>query len=241
MIHYHHIDGGMSKQEKSSFLLGRHGLASFVYQDCLSIALEMCQSIVLDNGAFTVWKQGGKVDVEGFTKWVEHLHKHPAFDWALIPDVIDGDDADNDAMLNDWPVHLPGVPIWHMHEDISRLERLFNSYRVVALGSSGQWPNPGTESWWIRMGQALDYVCDENGRPPCKLHGLRMLDPRIFTKLPLSSADSINAVRRSNQSDRFGYYAPPTPSGRSMVVADRIESFSSASVWERCNQLVMDL
>lgn len=229
----------MSKQEKERFLLGRHGLISYVYQDCMDIAYRVCQSVVLDNGAFTAWKQGGEVDTEGFTRWVERWHKHPSTDWALIPDVIEGSEEDNDALIRDWPSHLPGVPVWHMHEDISRLERLCASWRIVSLGSSGAWPEPGKGQWWQRMEQAMDAICDEYGRPPCKLHGLRMLNPDIFTRLPLSSADSINAVRRSNQIDRFGYYIPPTPSGRSLVVADRIESYSSAPVWERRNQIDM--
>ena len=237
MIHYHHIDGGMSKMDKSRFLTGKHGLVSFVYQSCLSIALEMCQTLVLDNGAFTVWKQGEALDVEGFTRWTESLYKHPSIDWALIPDSIEGSEADNDALLNDWPAHLPGVPVWHMHEDISRLERLCQNYRLVAIGSSGAWPNPGTATWWDRIGEALDYICDEEGRPPCKLHGLRMLDPRIFQHLPLASADSINAVRRSNHVARFGTYTPVTPAERSLVVANRIESYNSAPVWTRKNQL----
>lgn len=237
MIHYHHIDGGMSKAGKARFLQGRHGLVSFVYQNCLGIALEMCQTFVLDNGAFTVWKQGGELDIPGFTRWAEDLHKHPAMDWALIPDSIDGDEADNDALLRDWPGHLPGVPVWHMHEDIARLERLCGDYRIVALGSSGAWPNPGTDSWWARMGEAMDTICDAQGRPPCKLHGLRMLDPNIFIKLPLASADSINAVRRSNQVERFGYYVPATAEERSIVVANRIESHSSAAVWVSPGQL----
>jgi hypothetical protein len=77
----------------------------------------------------------------------------------------------------------------------------------------------------------MNAVCDEQGRPPARLHGLRMLDPAIFTKLPLSSADSTNAAVNCGSLDRFGMYVPVTASQRAAVVADRIEAHPSAAVW----------
>lgn len=237
MIHYHHVDGGMSHIDKSRFLMGRHGLVSYQYRNQEGVAFEVCQSVVLDSGAYTAWKQGGSVDVEGFIEWCYTWYKHPGFDWALIPDVITGSESDNDALLAEWPSDIRGVPVWHMHESIGRLERLCNSYPVVALGSSGKWAEPGRADWWARMSLAMDEICDEEGRPPCRLHGLRMLDPEIFKRLPLSSADSMNAVRRGNDLMRFGMYIPPTAAQRSEIVASRVERFNSAPVWQRSPQL----
>ncbi len=145
--------------------------------------------------------------------------------------MIDGDEAENDAMLADWPREIRGVPVWHMHESIDRLLRLAESWTTVALGSSGQWRSPGTAAWWQRMGAAMNALCDERGRPPCRLHGLRMLDPAIFSRLPLSSADSTNAAVNSGSLDRFGMYLPPTTAQRAAVIAERIEAHNSAAVW----------
>lgn len=236
MLHYHHIDGGMSKADKVRFLTGRHGLASYVYKGDIAEAFALCQSVILDNGAFTIWRQGGTLDPSGYVEWCYQWHRHPGFDWALIPDVIDGNEAENDALLAEWPRDIRGVPVWHMHESIDRLERLCCDFETVALGSSGVWSEPGTAAWWVRIGQAMDAVCDDEGRPLVRLHGLRMLDPMIFTRLPLASADSMSAVRRANDVRRFGMYPPPTPAGRSVVVADRIEHFNSAPAWSRLNQ-----
>ena len=58
-----------------------------------------------------------------------------------------------------------------------------------------------------------------------------MLDPAIFTKLPLASADSTNAAVNSGSLDRFGMYLPPTAAQRAAVIAERIESHNSAPVW----------
>lgn len=228
MIHYHGTPFGGKTHEAAAFLSGRHSLVPFSRHDDIAVVAECCQSFVLDNGAFTVWKQGGQLDVAGYISWVREWHRHPGFDWALIPDVIDGSEAENDAMLEVWPVDLQGVPVWHMHESIKRLHRLATNYRTVALGSSGEYSSPGTGKWWARMQLAMRAVCDSSGRPFCKLHGLRMLDPQIFQHLPLSSADSTNAAVNAGSLSRFGMYLPPTRAQRAQVIAARIESFNSA-------------
>lgn len=231
MIHYHGTPVSGPAGEAARFLQGRHGLVSYAYQADMEIVAEVCQSFVLDNGAFTVWRQGGQLDVPGYIRWCERWHRHPGFDWALIPDIIDGDEQANDDMLALWPNHIRGVPVWHMHESLDRLVRLATFWPVVALGSSGQWDTPGTTAWWDRMGLAMDAICDEHGRPPCRLHGLRMLAPDVFTKLPLSSADSTNAAVNAGSISRFGMYPAPAAGTRAAVIADRIEIHNSAPCW----------
>lgn len=233
MKHIHGSPGGGTRKDQAEFWPGRDALVPFPRQDDLGIIAATARSMVFDNGAFSAWTRGEPMDVQGYTRWVEEWHRHPVFEWALIPDVIDGSESDNDAMLRDWPAHLPGVPVWHMHEGLGRLERLCKEWRTVALGSSGQWRSPGTSSWWQRMAEAMDVACDEHGRPKAKLHGLRMLDPAIFGKLPLSSADSTNAAVNSGSLDRFGMYLPRTAGQRMAVIADRIEAHPSAPIWTR--------
>lgn len=233
MIHYHGTPIGGTRQDVARFLVGRHALVPFPRQDDLGAVAEFCQSFVFDNGAWSVFKREEQLDVDGFTRWVEEWHKHPGFDWALIPDVIDGTEDDNDAMLRDWPEHLRvvGVPVWHLHEPVERLARLCREWRTVALGSSGQWRTPGTSAWWHRMSEAMAAACDEQGRPMARLHGLRMLDPDVFRRLPLASADSTNAGVNAGSLSRFGMYQPATGAQRAAVIADRIERFNSSEVW----------
>jgi hypothetical protein len=59
-----------------------------------------------------------------------------------------------------------------------------------------------------------------------------MLDPAIFSKLPLSSADSTNAAVNCGSLSRFGSYLPPTATQRAAVIAERIESQNSAALWD---------
>lgn len=241
MIHYHGTPIGGARQDAARLLVGRHALVPFPRQDDMGIVAEACQSFVFDNGAFTVWKQGGTLDVDGYTRWADDWHRHPGFDWALIPDVIDGDEDANDRLLEQWPSHLPGVPVWHLHESVERLARLASQWRTVALGSSGQWATPGTAAWWKRMSEAMAAICDDKGRPLCRLHGLRMLDPAVFSRLPLASADSTNAAVNGGSVSRFGMYVPPTAGQRAQVIADRIEQHNSAHLWAPETQIEMQL
>lgn len=241
MIHYHGTPLGGPRQDAVRFLTGRHALVSFAYPDDLGVVAECCQSFVLDNGAFTAWKQGRPMDFDGYISWVWEWCRHPGLDWALIPDVIDGDDSENDKLLKKWPRSLPGVPVWHLHESVARFQWLAREYRTVALGSSGEFASVGTKQWWDRMGKAMSAICDERGRPMCKLHGLRMLDPEVFSRLPLASADSTNAAVNSGSLSRFGMYLPPTVSQRAAVIAERIEAHNSSPIFVRRDQQELTL
>ena len=208
----------------------------------MAIVAEACQSFVLDNGAFSFWKQGnGDMGPDTVKKVIEFYNcwsNHPGCDWVLIPDVIEGNEYDNDLLLDSFPDDLNGVPIWHLHESLERLRRLANSYRVVALGSSGSYACPGNDRWWGRMRDVMRTICDNEGKPICKIHGLRMMATDIFTKIPFSSVDSTYAGRTASYDSRFGKNAPLEKWQRADVIASRIESFNSASHWDKKQNLI---
>jgi hypothetical protein len=181
----------------------------------------------------------GDIDFCAYHSWVQELAGHPNLDWALIPDKIDGSQQDNMDLVKRWlrtGSKVEGVPVWHLHESLDWLEYLVEHFRTIALGSSGEWNTPGINRWWARIAEAMDVICDSGGRPKCRLHGLRMLDPNIFSKIPLSSADSTNAAVNGGSLSRFGIYTPPTAAQRAAVIAERIESHNSAHIWERVEQ-----
>ena len=217
-------------------LSGRHAFVSFSCVDQLDIALEVCQSFALDNGAFSAWRSGKPVsDWSPYYEWVRELQYHPGFDFAVAPDVIDGDEDANDRLLTDWPIkkHL-SAPVWHMHESIERLVRLASEWPRVAIGSSGEFAVVGDATWWGRMSDAMNAVCfGPHGRPICKLHGLRMLNPEVFGRLPFSSADSTNVGQNVGIDGKWrGTYQPPSKEWRAMVLAERIESFNGSQQWD---------
>lgn len=220
MIHYHGLPMWPMSDMPRAFA-ARHGMVSFEHPDQIEIATEVCQSVVLDNGAFSAWKSGKKHDFEGYVEWVTKWLKHPAVDWCVIPDIIDGTEGQNDMILHRWFHKLNGVPVYHMHESPR-----------VALGSSGAFATIGTPEWWARMAEMMEVACDADGMPRTKLHGLRMLDPVIFSHLPLSSADSCNIARNVGIDAKWnGPYAPKSKHMRALVMMDRIEAHASAARW----------
>ena len=229
MIHYH---GGPNTPITAAIRCwrARHAFVSFAAPEQMEVAAEFAQSFALDNGAFSAWRAGRPTDWEGYYKWVDEWRKCPGFDFAIIPDVIDGDEDANDNLLEQWPHGRDGgVPVWHLHESIERLVCLCNAWPKVALGSSGQFAVVGSSAWWNRMTEAMNAVCDERGMPSAKLHGLRMLNPDVFRHLPFSSADSTNAAQNIGIDSRWnGTYTPATKETRAIVIAERVEQYNSS-------------
>jgi hypothetical protein len=218
---------------------GGHAFVSFRYPDQLGLVLDVSQSFAVDNGAFSAWKSGKPVtDWSLFYEWVAELHRYPSFDFAVIPDVIDGTEGDNDALLDAWPwrksaPHV-GAPVWHLHESFERLERLAIGWPRICLGSSGDFAQIGTQKWWRRMIEAMNVVCDKSGRPVCKLHGLRMLNPEVFSRFPFSSADSTNIAQNIGIDQAWnGSYLPVNKEARAQVMRERIESRQALTFWDR--------
>jgi hypothetical protein len=235
MIHYHGMPITPATAAVSAVSAG-HGFVSFQHPDQLGVAAEVCQSFAVDNGAFSAWKSGNpRTDWIDFYEWALMCKKMPNCDFAVIPDVIDGTEDDNNELIHQWPLgKFFGAPVWHMHESITRLTWLERTFHRVCIGSSGQFADIGGPDWWGRMAEAMNAVCPD-GYPMCKLHGLRMLDPDVFTKLPFSSADSTNIGRNIGIDNnwRNGNYPPPTKEARAMVMRQRIESHNAAQKWTK--------
>ncbi len=83
------------------------------------------------------------------------------------------------------------------------------------------------------MAHVMAAVCDNQGRPLCKLHGLRMLDPAVFSKFPFASADSTNIAQNVGIDMAWrGTYTPATKEARGAVMRERIESRNSRQTWD---------
>lgn len=230
MIHYHGVPFSGDKINLQS-LSRRHAMVSFSAPHDMAQVAEITQSFTLDNGAFSAWKKGKVLDIDGFMKWASVWVNHPGCDFAIIPDEIEGSEKDNDALLSLAPNKHNWCPVWHLHESIERAERLANEWPRLALGSSGDFSDIGTQKWWDKISEALNAIT-RNGVPFTKLHGLRMLDPRIFSLIPFSSADSTNVGRNIGLDARWsGPYVPSSQYARALVIMDRIENHASASRW----------
>ena len=252
MIHYHGLPI-LPTECANVVIKGGHAFVSVAYPKQLYLETEVCQSFAADNGAFSAWKSGKPIrDWNPYMKWISNISKFPNFDFAVIPDKVDGGEEDNDDLIIMWNEFFTssidqqkGAPVWHLHETLERLEKLICNHTRVCLGSSGDYKTIGTRLWWSRMIQAFKIICGKDNLPKTKIHGLRMLDPKVFTFFPLSSADSTNiAISIGFDSKWQGTYTPMSKMARAMVLRDRVESqagathFSSRAVYS--NQIDID-
>jgi hypothetical protein len=235
MIHYHGLPITPATAAAQAIKAG-HAFVSYRHKDQLGLAITLCSSFAIDNGAFSAWRSGNPVsDWSGYYKWAEECMRVPSCDFAVIPDVIDGDEKANDSLVDEWS--LPswfGAPVWHMHESLERLLSLATRFPRICLGSSGQYSTVGSNDWWVRVSQALNEICDKDGRPMCKLHGLRMLNPKIFSLIPFASADSTNIGRNVGIDAHWskGNYLPTTKEARAFIMRNRIESHNAPATWQ---------
>tara|TARA_Y100000310_G_scaffold336074_1_gene419684 strand:+ start:103 stop:867 length:765 start_codon:yes stop_codon:yes gene_type:complete len=240
MIHYHGVKLSGGRQTQLA-LTRRHAFVSFADPTRMAVCAEICQSVAVDNGAYTAWTEGTPYDVEKYAEFVATWYRHPAFDFYLIPDAIEGGVTENTRLRSVWGRACQGtpglwdlgVPVWHLHEPLELLRDLANAYGRIALGSSGAYAQVGTPEWWGRMGEAMKVVTDDEGRPVTKLHGLRMLDPTIFSWLPFASADSTHVARTIAFDEQWnrGWYEPKSKEMRAAILMERIELHASATRW----------
>lgn len=153
------------------------------------------QSVMLDNGAFSLWRSGKPIDWKAFYAWAAPWLDY-ATTWAVPPDVIEGDEAANDALLLDWPFEKHKArPVWHLHESLARLERLLNDWPAgICFGSSAEYSEVGSEAWHRRIGEAWDRIAQTNAKTPW-IHMLRGLRVCRMGCYPFASCDSTDVAR----------------------------------------------
>lgn len=170
--------------------------------------------------------------------------RHPRLDFCIIPDVIDGSELDNDLQiaawmnwvgwktrqheLSRWHLNEKSCPVWHMHESIERLIRLAKGWARIAIGSSGEFAKIEEHGPWAdRMTEAFSAICID-GQPICKVHGLRMMNAKIFSLFPFSSVDSTNVAQNAS---RKAKQLNVRESTARMLIAERIEPHNSPSTF----------
>nr|WP_229222882.1 hypothetical protein [Enterobacter hormaechei] len=172
---------------------GAGAFVSFVRPDQLEASIKHAAMVGIDNGAFSAWMRGLLIDWNDFYNWLRGFYHNPKVSFFVIPDVVEGGEADNDALINSMPSELrdKAAPVWHLHESLDRLIELCREWPRVCFGSSGQYAVIRTVHWHRRMTEAFELIyCRHSFKTA--IHGLRMLDGRVMGNYPLDSADSTN-------------------------------------------------
>jgi hypothetical protein len=221
VIHYHGTP--ITPRKALLEMSGRHFCVSFADPRDLEDCIRIGQSLMLDNGAFTAFTKGKPMDIAGYIAWCEQHLAQPH--WAVIPDVIDGDEDQQRAGIAGWPFPPElSAPVWHLGLSLDWMLELADNWPRICLGSSGQFWEVGSPAWAKRMDEAFDALARSRRHLPW-IHGMRMLS-QSDGPWPLASADSTNVARNYKRNHEH-------PD----AMAGRIDAMQPANRWRSNPQL----
>ena len=226
IVHGLPINGDNNGAPAIEALAGGSFLASYWYtrpgRDHLTKQVERVIELVgedevflLDNGAFTAFKNG--VDLatddeylDGFYEWAGGILERCPQAMAILPDVIDGSEAENDRLLRESPLDpFRCMAVWHLDESLPRLGALVRDYNSVALGSSGAYWNVGNAAWRDRIQEVFDFLDTIYADPEFaaayvkpRLHMLRGIGQQ--GRYRFDSADSANVAMNWRREGKRG-------------------------------------
>jgi hypothetical protein len=219
-IHYHGTP--ITPIDALYELRGRHFCVSHAHPGDVKRCHEIGQSVMLDNGAFSQWKQGKATDWAAYYDWCERWLSYPET-WAVIPDQIDGAEELQNELVKQWPFRDRGAPVWHMNETLTRLLWLVNNHGRVCIGSTSVYRVVLSDAWCRRMDDIFNTVMQHRARAP-RLHMLRGM-ACSGKRWPFASVDSTDIARNHNR-------AQNTP----RKMADRWDAIQCPGSWEPAPQ-----
>lgn len=192
-------------------MLGRRCYCVSYYRpDQIAQAVLIALKVMIDNGAFSAWKQGLVLDAAYWRQFYEFvlywLERAPAGSSFVIPDVIDAGTQEQDALIRECPAELLpyGWAVWHMDEPIYRLVALCERFGRVCVGSTAEYAVVGSTAWRGRMDEAFDALSAMPGELP-QVHMLRGLQCFLPSyDYPFARADSTDIGRNHNRMKRLG-------------------------------------
>lgn len=190
MIHYHGTP--ITPYMERMKMAGKHFCVSFANPNDAEWCMSNGQSVMWDNGAFTLYTKEKIPDWNKFYAWVEPRIGHPH--WAVVPDVIGGSVDQNMGLIKQWPHPKEfSALVWHMDEPISHLMDLLDfGFSKICFGSSGKYWQVGSDNWARRADEAFNELSKKGSIP--WIHMMRGLSI-CGDKWPFASADSTNVAR----------------------------------------------
>jgi hypothetical protein len=243
-IHYHGLPI-TPRAELLTHMAGRHFCVSFKDPRDVAVAHQIGQSVMLDNGAFSYWKEGKGLQPYGewyndrdhfrgyrgtglysrYVEWAAEWCDHRST-WCIIPDAIDAGAEENEQLLSLWPLKTisksQAAPVWHLDESIDRLQFLIvKGWPRICIGSAGRFATVGNDAWRRRMDVVFNRISDPSGRVPVWLHMLRGMQLSDGWGYPFASVDSTDVARNHNVK------------GNMRAMADRWDKMQCPARWHQ--------
>ena len=157
--------------------------------------------IMLDSGAYTLWKKGGKVNIDEYCdfifKYKDKVESYVNLDvipgkWSVKPTFQEIEEAARKSFENYTHMLKKGlnpIPVFHQGEDFKWLERYIDiSCEYIGISPANDSFTPQKVKW---LDHVFNRITDCNGYPIVKTHGFGITTPKILFKYPWYSVDSI--------------------------------------------------
>ncbi len=210
-------------------LSGRNFCVSHAHPQDIRRCHEIGQSVMLDNGAFSLWRSGIKTNWPAYYEWCGPWLDYPTT-WAIPPDIINAPSQEQDGLLNEWPYGKNRTaPVWHMDEPIVRLCRLIDDgWSRVCIGSTAEYAVVLSNSWIKRMDETWNTLITTFNQTPA-IHMLRGMQCSGMA-WPFSSLDSTDIAQNHHR-----------PQNTPRLMADRWDKMQCPARWAGRSGVQLDL
>jgi hypothetical protein len=166
--------------------------------------MQLSKTILLDSGAFGVWRSGAEIDLVTYTEFCleqrEALFEVVALDripgsFGTRPTPLQVEESAKLSHANTTFMRKQGlqpIPVYHYREDIRWLDRMVDEgYDYIGLSSDKRMPGPAREQW---PGTCFAHLCGSSPYPSVRLHGFGDASFTMLRKYPWFSVDSLSYV-----------------------------------------------
>lgn len=144
---------------------------------------------MLDSGAYSAYTKGVTIDIDDYCDFIVK-HKD-VIDHYIVLDVIGDAEKTLEAQKYMESKGLMPLPAFHQGSDFKYLDYYVENYDYICISPSPLAYSAGGSKMvnWLDKCFA-DHVCDENGYPKCKVHGLGLTTVSMLLRYPWYSVDS---------------------------------------------------
>ena len=166
------------------------------------------ERIMIDSGAFSVWSNGGSINLEDYAEFCVRLKEilSPNIEltivnldvlpgkWGFVPSKEEIDKSAKQGWENMLYMESKGlqvIHIFHQHEEWSILDKLCQHSDYIGISPANDVSNKEKLVW---MNGVFKYVIDKYGPNKIKMHGFAVTSHRQLYNFPYYSADSSSWV-----------------------------------------------
>lgn len=162
------------------------------------------EKIIIDSGAFSVWSNGGHIDLTEYAQFCKEFQAKldPSIQlhitnldvlpgkWSFVPtkkDIADSAVQGWENMLYLEKQGLKTIHVFHQHEDFEILDRLCKHLDYIGISPANDVSNNEKMSW---MNKVFSHINKQYGLNKIKTHFFAGTGDRMLTDFPTYSADS---------------------------------------------------